>query len=117
MPILFSSRQLRTVSYLLFLVLTSAIHAQMLARPGWAGSGMNSAPWWKHAVIYRADPRSFGGLHGLAEHLDYIRTLSADALLLTSLGGSASQPMDPSLGTMDDLDEIVRRASQENIRV
>jgi glycosidase len=78
---------------------------------------MNAAPWWKHAVVYRADPHSFGGMHALAEHLNYVRSLGADALLLTSLGGSDSQPMDPSLGTVDDLDEIIRRASQDNLRV
>jgi len=117
MPIPFS-RQLRPLSCLLFLTLTlPAAHGQMLARPGWAGSGMNAAPWWKHAVVYRADPRSFGGLHGLAEHLDYVRSLGSDALLLTSLGGDASNPMDPSLGTIDDVDEIIRRASQDNLRV
>lgn len=115
MPIPFS-RQLRALSTLLFLTLTAA-HGQMLSRPGWAGSGMNAAPWWKHAVVYRADPRSFGGLHGLAEHLNYVRSLGADALLLTSLGGDASNPMDPSLGTIDDVDEIIRRASQDNLRV
>ncbi len=100
-----------------FTLTLPAAHGQMLARPGWAGSGMNAAPWWKHAVVYRADPHSFGGLHGLAEHLDYVRSLGSDALRLTSLGGDASNPIDPSLGTIDDVDEIIRRASQDNLRV
>lgn len=78
---------------------------------------MSATTWWKHAVVYRADPRSFGGLHGLAEHLDYLRTLGSDALLLCSLGGDAHQAIDPAVGSMDDADEVVRRASQENIRV
>jgi glycosidase len=78
---------------------------------------MNAAPWWKHAVVYQADPRGFGGLHGLASHLDYIHSIGIDALLLTSLSGDAKQPIDPALGTMDDLDEIVRRASEYNIRL
>ena len=117
MPILLS-RQLRPLTALLALTLTlPAAHSQTLARPGWAGSGMNAAPWWKHAVIYRADPRSFGGLHALAEHLDYVRSLGADALLLSSLGGDATNPIDPALGTIDDLDDIIRRASQDNLRV
>lgn len=92
-------------------------HSQTLARPGWAGSGMNVTAWWKHAVVYRADPRGFGGLHGVAEHIDYIRSLGADALLLSSLGGDTQHAIDPALGTMDDADEIVRRASQSNVRV
>ncbi len=79
---------------------------------------MSAAPWWKRPLIYQADPRGFGGLHSLAEHFDYVHSLGIDALLLTSLGSSdAKQAIDPALGTMDDLDEIVRRASQFNIRV
>lgn len=91
--------------------------AQTLARPGWVGSGMSAPSWWKHGVVYQADPRGFGGLHALAEHLDYVHSLGVDALLLSSLGGDAQNAVDPALGTMDDADEIVRRASQFNIRV
>ena len=91
--------------------------AQTLARPGWVGSGMSASSWWKHGVVYQADPRGFGGLHGLAEHLNYVHSLGVDALLLSSLGGDAQNAVDPALGTMDDADEIVRRASQYNIRV
>lgn len=117
MPI-FSSRRLLRVTVLTLLTLFStAGHTQTLARPGWAGSGMTAAPWWKHPLVYRADPRAFGGLHGLAEHMDYVHSLGVDALLLTSLGQDASRAIDPALGTMDDFDEIIRRASQFNIRV
>jgi len=91
--------------------------SQTLARPGWAGSGMTSGSWWKHAVVYRADPHGFGGLHGVAEHLDYIHSIGVDALLLTSLGEDAKQAIDPAVGTAEDLDEVVRRASEQNIRV
>jgi glycosidase len=78
---------------------------------------MSAASWWKHGLVYEADPRGFGGLHGVAEHLDYVHSLGVDALLLSALGGDAQSPIDPQVGTMDDLDEIVRRASQFNIRV
>lgn len=106
------------VSVLLFsLAFSSILPAQTLARPGWAGSGMNSAPWWNHAVIYRADPRGFGGLHGLDEHFDYIHSIGVDALLLSIPESDAKQAIDPALGTIDDVDEIVRRASENNIRV
>lgn len=117
MPKLISPRQLRITALSLLFSLPVLLQAQMLARPGWAGSGMSAAPWWKHAVIYRADPKTFGGLHGIAEHLDYIHSVGVDAVLLTSLGGDTKQPIDPAAGTMDDFDEIVRRASQESIRV
>lgn len=109
---------LRVITLSLLSALVAAAPAQTLARPGWSGSGMSAAPWWKHPLIYQADPRGFGGLHSLAEHLDYIHSLGIDAILLTSLGGNdAKQPIDPALGSMDDLDEIVRRASEFNIRV
>ena len=118
MPISASYRRLRATSLsLIVIALSAASPAQTLARPGWAGSGMNAAPWWKHGVIYQADPHGFGGLHGIASHLDYIHSIGVDALLLTSLSSDAKQPIDPALGTMDDLDEIVRRASQYNIRL
>jgi glycosidase len=69
-------------------------------------------------VVYRADPRGFGGLHGLAGHMDYVHSLGVDALLLTSLSGSdPKQPIDPALGAINDLEEIVRRGSEYNIRV
>lgn len=105
-----------TVSSLLLLCAVAA-QAQTLARPGWVGSGLSATSWWKHGVVYQADPRGFGGLHGLAEHLDYVHSLGVDAMLLSSLGGDAQNPVDPAAGTMDDVDEIVRRASQFNIRV
>jgi hypothetical protein len=115
MPLSFC--KIRIFAVAVVLCLSAETYAQMLARPGWAGSGMNAAPWWKHAVIYRADPRSFGGLHGIAEHLDYIHSVGVDAVLLTSLSADAKLAIDPGSGTMDDFDEIVRRASQESIRV
>lgn len=116
MPTLLSHRLFRLAAALLLTAL-GTLHAQMLARPGWAGSGMNAAPWWQHAVIYRVDPRNFGNLHGVAGHLDYIRSLGVDAVLLSSLGGGEKQAIDPALGTMEDADEIIRGASQNNLRV
>ncbi|MDE1177025.1 MAG: alpha-amylase family glycosyl hydrolase [Edaphobacter sp.] len=108
----------RSAGAALLVALASSTGAQTLARPGWVGSGMTAAPWWKRPVIYRADPRGFGGLHGLAGHMDYVHSLGVDALLLTSLStADAKQPIDPALGTMDDFEEIIRNASQFNIRV
>ena len=112
-----SSLRIKVLALSAIFTFAGLVHSQTLARPGWAGSGISIAAWWKHAVMYRADPRGFGGLHGVAEHLDYIRSLGADALLLSSLGGDAQHAIDPSLGTMDDVDEVVRRASQSNVRV
>ncbi|QNI37376.1 alpha-amylase family glycosyl hydrolase [Edaphobacter albus] len=111
------SLRLKAIALSIVFTFAGLAHSQVLARPGWAGSGISVTSWWKHAVVYRVDPRGFGGLHGVAEHLDYIRSLGADALLLSSLGGDAQHAIDPTLGTMDDVDEIVRQASQSNVRV
>lgn len=118
MPKIIPLPLLRSAIFVLAATLCGSANGQALARPGWAGFGTTAAPWWKRPVVYRADPRGFGGLHGLAGHMDYIHSLGVDALLLTSLSGSdPKQPIDPALGSIDDLEEIGRRASEYNIRV
>ncbi len=98
--------------------------AQTLARPGWVGSGINTEVWWKHAIVYEANPLNFdtaggSGLHGVTKHLDYIQSLGADALLLTPIQPDAThaQSIDPAYGTLDDLDDLIHEASRRNIRV
>lgn len=102
-------------------IVTLSASAQMLARPGWAGFGQKSEAWWKHSIIYEIDPHSFTstGLHGVAEHLDYIRSLGADAILLTHIAPDATHPqsLDPAIGTLDDLDTLSREASTRNMRI
>ncbi|WP_348267946.1 alpha-amylase family glycosyl hydrolase [Edaphobacter sp. DSM 109919] len=95
--------------------------AQMLARPGWAGFGQKSEAWWKHSIIYEIDPHGFTpeGLHGIAQRLDYIHSLGADAILLTHIAPDATHPqsLDPAIGTLDDLDTLSREASTRNMRI
>lgn len=98
--------------------------AQTLARPGWAGSGISTDVWWKHPVVYQVNPINFdptgaSGLHGVAQHLDYIHSLGVDALLLTTLqpDPAHAQSLDPAYGTLDDLDDLIHEASRRNIRV
>jgi hypothetical protein len=114
----------RLFALLLACALYPAAPAQTLARPGWVGSGMTSDLWWQRAVIYQVDPRNFnpsGGtpLHGLAQRLDYLRSLGVDALLLTPIqpDSSHAQSIDPTYGTIDDLDDLIHQASRHNIRV
>jgi hypothetical protein len=97
---------------------------QTLARPGWVGSGLNTDVWWKHPVVYQVNPANFsptdsGGLHGIIQRLDYVHSLGVDGLLLTSLQPDAAHPqsIDPSFGTLDDLDELIHEASRRNIRI
>ncbi|HEY0307577.1 MAG TPA: alpha-glucosidase [Acidobacteriaceae bacterium] len=110
-------------------------HAQMLARPGWSGSGMAAEPWWKHAVIYEIYPRSFqdsngdgvGDLKGITQRLDYLQSLGIDAIWLTPIYPSPQvdfgydisdyTAIDPQYGTMEDFDVLVREAGRRNIRI
>jgi glycosidase len=102
-------------------IVTLSASAQMLARPGWAGFGQKSDAWWKHSIIYEVDPHGFSpeGLHGIAQRLDYIRSLGADAILLTHIEPDATHPqsLDPAIGTLDDLDTLSREASTRNMRI
>src|ERR1700722_5160954 len=106
------------LALLLALTLSATALSQTLARPGWAGSGMNADPWWKHAVLYQLDPQNFSenGLKSIPTHLDYLQSLGIDALLLTNTSPDA-QTIDPALGTIDDLDDLIHQASRRNIRV
>jgi hypothetical protein len=113
----------RFLTLLLACALSSA-PAQTLARPGWLGSGMSADPWWKHAVVYHVNPADFGPsegspLHGLTQRLDYLHSLGVDAVLLTPIqpDPAHTQAIDPALGTVDDLDDLIHQASRRNIRV
>jgi hypothetical protein len=113
----------RFLTLLLACALSSAL-AQTLARPGWAGSGMSADPWWRHAVVYHVNPADFSPsegspLHGLTQRLDYLHSLGIDALLLTPVqpDPAHAQAIDPALGTVDDLDDLIHQASRRNIRV
>lgn len=114
---------------LLALSFSALSHAQTLARPGWAGSGLNVQPWWKHAVIYEIDPRSFqdsngdgtGDFKGIAQRLDYLKSVGVDAILLDSvtiaMSANTVAPIDPAIGSLDDFDELSREAGRRNIRI
>ena len=106
-------------AFLLILCLSASALSQTLARPGWVGSGMSASPWWKHAVIYQANPHGFNDIQGITKRLDYIHSLGADALLLTPLqpDPAHAETIDPTLGTLDDLDDLIHQASRNNIRV
>ena len=85
-------RRLRRPTSLLIasLLLANAASAQVLARPGWAGSGVTVETWWHRAVFYRLDPATFqdsngdgrGDLAGVAQRLNYLQSLGADAIIL-----------------------------------
>lgn len=100
-------------------LLSSLAYSQELARPGWAGFGTASQVWWKGASVYEIDPHGFGGLKGITAHLDYIHSLGTDAVLLTRFQSDAAHPqqIDPAIGTLDDLEELIHQASSRNMRI
>lgn len=100
-------------------LLTPLALAQALARPGWAGFGSDAGVWWKDASVYEVDPHGFGGLAGVTHHLDYIHSLGTDVVLLTRIQADAAHPqdIDPAIGTLDDLEELIHQASDRNMRV
>ena len=104
------TRQLFAVVLLAFAM---SARAQVLARPGWAGSGVSIEPWWRRAVFYRITPSLYqdsdgdgkGDLHGIVQRLDYIQSLGVDAILL-------APPIQP-----EGFDDLARAASQHHLRL
>lgn len=98
---------------LLLFLLSLPASAQVLARPHWAGSGVQSQPWFQRAVFYRIHPALFqdstgtgvGDLHGIAQRLDYLTRLGVDAIILVP-------PFDE-----DSFGDLTLAASQAHIRV
>jgi trehalose-6-phosphate hydrolase len=84
-----------------------------------------SEAWWKRSTVYQIYPKSFydttgsgtGDIQGIIQKLDYIKKLGADVIWLTPVYKSPQNDngydisdyyaIDPSYGTMDDLDELL----------
>lgn len=91
--------------------------------------------WWKNEVAYQIYPRSFkdsnhdgiGDIKGITEKLDYLEDLGVTLLWLCPIYKS---PMDdngydisdyydinPEFGTMHDLEELIEKAKEKNIKI
>ena len=87
--------------------------AQTLARPGWAGSGLDAEQWWRSAIFYRIDTPRFqdsdgdltGDLHGIAQRLDYLQSLGVDAIIIPA-------PADESA-----FNDLLREAGTHRLRI
>ncbi len=95
----------------------------------------NGRVWWRDGVLYQIYPRSYcdtngdgvGDLRGITRHLDHLEWLGVDAIWLNPITESPNDDwgydvsdycaVDPSLGTLDDLDDLVAGAASRGIRV
>jgi alpha-glucosidase len=95
----------------------------------------DDARWWQEGVFYQIYPRSFrdtngdgvGDLRGVIEKLDYLSWLGIDGIWLNPTMPSPNHDwgydvsdytgVHPELGTMEDLDELIREARVRGIRV
>ncbi len=91
--------------------------------------------WWQNTVVYEVYPKSFrdtagkgtGTIAGVTERLDYLASLGVGAIWLTPVYKSPMKDngydisdyysIDPSFGTMDDMEELIAQASQRDIRI
>jgi alpha-glucosidase len=92
-------------------------------------------PWWKHAVFYEIYPRSFadsnndgiGDIPGITSRLDYLHWLGVDAIWIAPMFPSPEVDwgydisdyynVNPDYGTLKDMDELIAKGTQQNIRV
>ncbi len=94
-----------------------------------------SDPWWRSAVVYQVYPRSFadsdgdgvGDLRGIIDRLPHLVALGVDVLWLSPVYRSPQddngydisdyQDVDPTFGTLADLDELIGRLHDRGIRL
>ncbi len=91
--------------------------------------------WWTSAVVYQVYPRSFadsdgdgiGDLRGVIGKLDYLAALGVDVLWLSPFFPSPQddngydisdyQDVDPTSGTLADVDELLAEAHRRGLKV
>src|ERR1700722_13612655 len=111
------------------------------AGTGTAGSQMPDPaadagpPWWKSGVLYQIYPRSFadsdgdgvGDLPGIIGRLDHLQWLGVNGIWLSPVTVSPNADwgydvadytaVDPTLGTLADVDRLIAEAGRRDIRV
>lgn len=91
--------------------------------------------WWKSAVFYEIYPKSFldttgtgvGDLRGIISRLDYLKKLGIDGIWLCPVCASPQVDngydisdycaIDPAMGTMEDMEELIREAKDRGISI
>ena len=95
----------------------------------------NNEKWWKKAVVYQIYPKSFqdsdgdgiGDLQGIIKRLDYLDTLGINAIWLSPVFKSPQadngydisdyRDIDPTFGSLDDMEELINEAKKHKIRI
>jgi alpha-glucosidase len=96
---------------------------------------MSEPAWWQRGAIYQIYPRSFadasgdgvGDLAGITAHLDHLAALQVAAIWLSPIFTSPMADfgydvadycdVDPVFGTLQDLDELIARCHDRDIRL
>ncbi|NKX53918.1 glycoside hydrolase family 13 protein [Arthrobacter mobilis] len=103
---------------------------------GFEGQPFRSDPdWWRQAVVYQIYPRSFadgngdglGDIPGIRSRVTYLASLGIDAVWLSPFYPSALadggydvddyRDVDPRLGSLDDMDNLIRALHAAGIKV
>ncbi len=96
---------------------------------------LNDLAWWQKTIAYEVYPKSFldtrgqgtGTLAGITAKLDYLRSLGVGAIWITPCYQSPMvdngydvqdyRQIDPSFGTMADMDELIAQGNERGIKV
>ena len=94
-----------------------------------------SLKWWQTSQVYQIYPKSFldttgsgtGDLNGITARLDYLKTLGVGAVWMTPVYPSPMvdngydiadyTAIDPSYGTMEDMERLIAEAKKRGIRI
>ena len=96
---------------------------------------LDDLKWWQKTIAYEVYPKSFldtkgqgtGTIKGITQKLGYLESLGVGAIWITPCYKSPMvdngydvedyRQIDPSFGTMDDMDELIAEAEKHNIKI
>ena len=100
-----------------------------------AEEALDELAWWKKSIAYELYPKSFldtegggtGTLAGVTQKLDYLASLGVGIIWLTPVYASPQKDngydvsdyyaIDPSFGTMEDMETLIAEAANRGIRI